>query len=252
VAPRPNWRQSADMGSQGGNAINNLWKHGPTWPSDASNWPPDIMLEPTPETMAEAKVKWEALSIAIPTGDALDQVLNSHPLPRVLQIGVWVWRFIHNCQVQPRNWKNGPISTDEMQCQELWWIKQAQQSAQQQANFQADKRQLNLQENDQQVLERRGHIMGEYPIYLPDNHPFTAKLVFKVHLPTLHGGVGLTMAKVCEKYWVPRLRRLVKKFRGSCHGCIRFQAKVYQAPPPGNLPTTRRGFKAVPSNRSRF
>jgi len=139
-----------------------------------------------------------------------------------------------------------------MQCQELWWIKQAQQSAQQQANFQADKRQLNLQENDQQVLERRGHIMGEYPIYLPDNHPFTAKLVFKVHLPTLHGGVGLTMAKVCEKYWVPRLRRLVKKFRGSCHGCIRFQAKVYQAPPPGNLPTTRRGFKAVPSNTSRF
>lgn len=47
------------------------------------------------------------------------------------------------------------------------------------------------------------------------------------------------MAKVREKYWVPRLRCLVKKLRGSCHGCIRFRAKAYQAPPPGNLPTTR-------------
>lgn len=74
---------------------------------------------------------------------------------------------------------------------------------------------------------------------LPDNHPFTAKLVFKAHLSTLHGGVGLAMAKVREKYWVPRLRRLVKKLRGSCHGCIRFRAKAYQAPPPGNLSTTR-------------
>ena len=81
--------------------------------------------------------------------------------------------------------------------------------------------------------------MGEYPIYLPDNHPFTAKLVFNAHLSTLHGEVGLTMAKVHKKYWVPWLRRLVKKLRGSCYGCIRFQPKAYQAPPPGNLPTTR-------------
>ena len=81
--------------------------------------------------------------------------------------------------------------------------------------------------------------MGEYPIYLPDDHPFTAKLVFNAHLLTLHGGVGLTMAKVREKYWVPRLRRLVKKLRGSCHGCKRFRARAYQAPPPGNLPKSR-------------
>ena len=81
--------------------------------------------------------------------------------------------------------------------------------------------------------------MGEYPIYLPDEHPFTAKLVFNAHLSTLHGGVGLTMAKIREKYWIPRLRRLVKKLRGSCYGCKRFRARAYQAPPPGNLPRTR-------------
>lgn len=42
--------------------------------------------------------------------------------------------------------------------------------------------------------------MGEHPIYLPDDDPFTAKVVFKALLSTLHGGVGLTMAKAHEKY----------------------------------------------------
>ena len=97
----------------------------------------------------------------------------------------------------------GPISTEEIQHQELWWIKQAQQWAQQQPNYQADKLQLNLQCNNQQVLECRGRITGKYPIYLPDDQPFTTKLVFNAHLSTLHRGVGLTMAKVREKYWVP-------------------------------------------------
>ena len=107
---------------------------------------------------------------------------------------------------------------------------------------------MNLQHNDQQVLECRGRVMGEYPIYLPDDHPYTMKLVFQAHLSTLHGGVGITMAKV-ERYWIPRLRRLVKKMRGSCNGCKRFRAKAYQAPPPGNLPKTRtegsRAFQVV-------
>ena len=46
-----------------------------------------------------------------------------------------------------------------------------------------------------------------YPIYLPDKRPFTMKMVFRARLCTLLGGVGLTMAKVHERYWVPRLRK---------------------------------------------
>ena len=199
--------------------------------------------------MAEAKVKREILSIAIPKHVALDQVLSNHALPKALRIGAWVRRFVLNCRNQARNRMTGPISTEEIQHQELWWVKQAQRSAHQPPSFQADKLQLNLQPNNQQVLECRGRIMGEYPIYLPDDQPFTSKVVFKAHLSTLHGGVGLTMAKVREKYWVPRLRRLVKKLRGSCHGCKRFRARAYQVLPPGNFPKTRtegsRSFQVI-------
>ena len=73
----------------------------------------------------------------------------------------------------------------------------------------------------------------------PDDYPFTSKLVHQAHLGTLHGGVGLTMAKVREQCWVPRLRRLVKKVRGKCCGCKRFRTKAFQPLPPGRLPNTR-------------
>jgi len=83
-----------------------LWKHGPNWLSDPSNWPPDIVLEPTAETMAEARVKQEIFSVAIPKHDAFDQVLSNHALPRVLRIGAWLWRFFCNSSKEQNDGSN--------------------------------------------------------------------------------------------------------------------------------------------------
>ena len=111
----------ADLGSRGGDVVHNtLWKQGPTWLGDPSKWPPDIVLEPSPETSVEAKVKRVIVSLAVPIKDVLDNVLSTHPLPRVLRIGAWMWRFIRNCQTKPRNRQIGPISTEEIELQELW------------------------------------------------------------------------------------------------------------------------------------
>lgn len=139
--------------------------------------------------MTEAKVKREVLSVAVPKQDALHHALINHPLPKGVRIGAWVWRFVHNCRGKPLK-RSGPINTEEIQQQELFWIKQAQQSALQLANFEEDKLQLNLQYNDQKVLECRGRIMGEYPIHLPDEHPFTAKLSLMPTFPPCMEGLG--------------------------------------------------------------
>ncbi|XP_058941825.2 uncharacterized protein [Pocillopora verrucosa] len=47
------------------------------------------------------------------------------------------------------------------------------------------------------------------------------------------------MAKVRERHWVPRLRRLVKRIVKKCPGCKRFQAAALAVPPPGLLPRDR-------------
>ena len=75
----PTEENPADLGSRERDAVNNhLWKHGPIWLCDRSNWPPDILLGPSPETIEEAKVKQEIFSIAIHKHNVLDQELSSH------------------------------------------------------------------------------------------------------------------------------------------------------------------------------
>ena len=105
--------------------------------------------------------------------------------------------------------------------------------------FQEDKLQLNLQRNKEDIYECRGRLQGMYPTYLPDQDQFTEKLVMNAHIRTLHGGVGLTMTKLRETYWIPRLRRLTRKVIKKCNGCKRFQAVALSSPPPGKFPSER-------------
>ena len=60
------------------------------------------------------------------------------------------------------------------------------------------------------MLEFRRRIQGDYRVYLPDSALYTVKVVQRARVVTLHGGAGLTMAKVRERFWVPRLQKLVK------------------------------------------
>ena len=99
-----------------------------------------------------------------------------------------------------------------------------------------DRLSLNLQKNKDGLLECRGRLQGVYPIYIPDATTFAKKYVEHVHKATLHWRVGLTMAKVREKFWIPRLRRLAKEVIRECYRCKRFQAVALAAPPPGLLP----------------
>ena len=105
--------------------------------------------------------------------------------------------------------------------------------------IEVDRLHLNLQRNEHKVLECRGRVQGFYPIYIPDSSVLAKKLVQHANLPTLHGGIGLTMTKVRATYWILRLRRMAKKVIKDCQGCKRFRAIPYSTPPPSNLPRTR-------------
>ena len=65
------------------------------------------------------------------------------------------------------------------------------------------------------------------------------KIVQQAHVTTLHGGVGLTMARVREKFWIPRLQKLTKRVARKCSGCKRFQAVAFANLPPAPLPRER-------------
>ena len=137
------------------------------------------------------------------------------------------------------------MTTAEIESQRLLRVKRAQSNC----DLEEDRLRLNLQPNTNGILECRGRIQGHYPVYIPDINLLATKLVEDSHSCTLHGGVGMTMAHIRSKYWIPRLRQLVRKVIKSCYGCRRFQAKALEQPPPGMLPLERteenRPFQAV-------
>ena len=236
----PTTENPADLGSRGGSVDHHqLWNQGPSWLSEETEWPSDMILEPNADSNAELKVTRSVFAATAQVHDDFDQLLDAHEVYKVLRICAWIQRFISNCRTRVGDRQDGPLNAIEIEQQRLWWTKRAQLECQERLCFKQDQLQLNLQLNSEDILECRGRIEGEFPIHLPESHPFTHGIVRQAHLSTLHGGVSLTMAKVRDVYWIHRLRRLVKKVRSACWGCKRFRAQACQSPPPGNLPSTR-------------
>ena len=193
----------------------------------------------SPESNAEAKASKQIFALAVESNDVMDELLLRSSLWRTLRVGAWVARFLRNSK-SPRNQRiKGPLTTEEINKQRLFWEKKTQKQWKGSDQFQEDQLRLNLQPNRKEVLECRGRIQGNYPVYLPDSALYTLKFVQHAHEITLHGGVGLTMAKVRESHWIPRLRKLVKRVIKQCYGCKRFQIAAFANPPQGNLPRDR-------------
>ena len=235
----PSEENPADLASRGGNVSGEkLWWKGPVWLADPTRWPPNIVTQPCPESAAERKVQQELFAVGVEGSDDFDHLLEKFGLRKALRICAWVSRFRHNSR-HPSDKIQGPLSTPEIADQEMFWVKRAQRESMNNVTFLEDKAQLNLQLNADGVWECIGRIQGEYPVYLSDSTLYAAKVVERAHVITLHGGVGLTMAKVREKLWIPRLRKLAKRLLKQCWGCKRFQAVAVKSPPPGLLPRER-------------
>ncbi len=236
----PTAENPADLGSRGGSVEeNDLWWNGPTWLANSDRWPPNLVTKASETSEAERKVRRELFVVGVERENSLiDRVLEKFDLRKALRILGWISRFAHNCR-HPSEKITGAMTTNEILVQEKILVKRTQQEFLDSEKFKEDKDQLNLQLNVDGVWECHGRIRGEYPIYLPDQALFTSKLVERAHYHTLHGGVGLVMSNIRERYWIPRLRKLVKKVIRTCWGCKRFRAVPAKAPPPGPLPETR-------------
>ena len=163
-------------------------------------------------------------------------LLGKFTLWRTLRVCAWIGRFIYNARSTRSNRSKGPLTTEEVCKQRIFWLKRVQDYFKTDERFEEDRLQLNLQPNENGLLECRGRIQGVYPIIYQNRTSLRASLLKKA---TTHGGVSLTMAKIRERYWVLRLRRLARKVVKACNGCKRFHATAFINPPPGKLPKDR-------------
>ena len=135
-----------------------------------------------------------------------------------------------------------------------YWVIKTHRMVENTEDLNENQQRLNPVMSSEEIYRCHGRMQGEKPIYLPSRAKFTEELVKDAHIQSLHGGVGLTMARARDKYWVARLRQLAKRRIKSCNGCKRFHSKPYAIPPAGKLPQDRteghRPFQVIGINYS--
>ena len=141
------------------------------------SWLLNIVTGPTKDTQTEAKVVKEVPADAVEKEMELSVVVTKHEFWRAIRITAWFVRFLpRNCWAKKVDRTNGPLTTEETEKQLSQWIQRIQEESQSEGKIEEDRLRVNLLKNGYGLLEYRGRIQGQYPVYFPDGEVFTEKL----------------------------------------------------------------------------
>ncbi|XP_068721567.1 uncharacterized protein, partial [Montipora capricornis] len=154
----------ADLASRGGlvSKENQLWWSGPEWLSDPRKWRENLVTAPSKESNQEVKTTKELFALAVNSDDELDELLAKSSYWKTLRGCAWIMRFAQNARTKRANRTKGPLTTEEIGKQTLFWLMRTQ--SQGTANMEEERLRLNLQRNKDGLLECRGRLPGPYPI----------------------------------------------------------------------------------------
>ena len=77
------------------------------------------------------------------------------------------------------------------------------------------------------------------PVLMPTNHHVTDMLVLCEHEAVMHYGVHHVVANIRLKWWIPRIRQVVRRVLKKYITCLRLKGKAYSTGPPPPLPDYR-------------
>lgn len=248
----------ADLASRGvlpHELINNsLWWQGPEWLQlSEDKWP--IASVPIPETSVEQRtVKCNLAKLSyIP--EFISRFSDFH---RALRVTAYVLRFINGCK-DPSTPRPVDLSNTELHAaqEQLIILTQRRDYAneygclltKQQVSASCHIRNLNPFIDSKGVLRACGRLRASeslsydegHPIIIPYASTFAKLLVRFTHRISLHGGNQLTMRLIRSKFWIPKLKVLVKSIISSCKVCVIYRKRL-QSQMMGDLPTERASF----------
>ena len=150
-------------------------------------------------------------------------------LNRHIRVIGYCKRFISNCRNPKANRKSTILSTQDLEQALISCVKIVQQipyaqemrnlMEQQEISGSTSLKTLLPFIDKEGLLRVGGRLLKSTLPYqtmqqmiLPSNHHFTKFLVSAEHIRLHHAGPQLLIASLREKYWIPRIRKLVKTF----------------------------------------
>ncbi|XP_051864223.1 uncharacterized protein LOC127566243 [Drosophila albomicans] len=232
---------------------NPLWWHGPEWlhlPSD--QWP--TSPSPIPETLLEQRIKCNVAKLP-PTPDFLTKFSE---FGKALRTSAYVLRFIDRSRKLAVP-SSTVVQADELsQIQERLIVMARRQSfpqeyhclqSKQQVPSSSSIRNLNSFLDGKGILRACGRLRASpslrydksHPIILSYSSSFARLLVRFTHRISLHGGNQVVMRLIRSRFWIPKLKVLVKSTINSCKVCVIYKKRL-QTQMMGDLPKERASY----------
>ena len=197
----PGKENPADIGSRGMAANdlkqNTLWWEVPVWLKKGNEaWPKKFYPEDSTEVKEERKKVNVILSAAQEIKQAREvfDLNRFSSLSKLLRVTAYTKRFINNLRLSREKGELilGDLTTEELRCAEVTWIKDAQDELMSRENFGKIRESLNVIKKDE-ILVCKGRLENsdlneeaKFPIILPKNNKFTELVVLDCHSRVHH------------------------------------------------------------------
>jgi hypothetical protein len=222
------------------NELNGRWFNGPSFLTlPEEQWPMEMGIPDAQEVNKERR----KVTVACP-------VTVAHPIldcqryakwKRIVRVTAYIQRFGRNDEnTQP---ELGPLTGEELQAAEEYWLEQAQSSLFQRMK-KGDFKTLSPYVDDKKLIRVGGRVDpslvsydNERPVLLPYNSHISKVIIRDAH-QVGHNGVAATVAKTRKKYWIIKAHRIAKVIKSHCTVCREIEAKV-ETQLMANLPKFR-------------
>lgn len=242
----------ADLPSRG-NTIeeirtSQLWLHGPPWLSEGNKTEveEEVINEENPVIKVEKKTKVEAsLAILIKPCAPIMDLEKYSSAALAFKVTAWVKRYVVNFIRVARNIEkvSGPLSAEELDKAEKYWVKISQEESYPEeinslkagVGISKTSKILSLSPViDEEGLLRLGGRLDAANISYQERHPWilshksklTELLIDDCHIKLKHAGVDDVLTEIREKFWINKVRRVIKSEIQKCPKCKRFRAKA--------------------------
>ncbi|XP_043654518.1 uncharacterized protein LOC122620904 isoform X3 [Drosophila teissieri] len=243
----------ADLASRGVTAeelaSSDLWWHGPSWLSQ-----PQVAWPTSHEEVSDPELERRSVRchLACPAWDLLERFSNFN---RMLRVMAFVQRFINRCRCIPTP-SSTDLSSKELAHIQLMLIRQTQRADYpEEYNILQSKGQLpssscilNLNPflDADGIMRSCGRLTASDSLSYDERHPILLAyhsklaelLVTFTHRISIHGGNQLMVRLIRTRYWIPKLRNLIKRVTTTCKVCVIHRKKV-QSQLMGKLPQSR-------------
>ncbi|XP_044778557.1 uncharacterized protein LOC123327126 [Drosophila simulans] len=250
-------QNSADLASRGVSlhelAENHLWWHGPEWLQGPRElWPAQS------DTLPVTELEQRAVKVHFVKAPSIDFLERFSKLDKALRVLVYVQRFLKRCRKGSFLPSSRPTSEEIREAERTLTSIAQRRAYGQELQHLTEKRPLPVSSPlvnlfpfiDQHGLLRAcGRLTASktlqyderHPILLPYDCRLSRLIVQFTHQITLHGGSQLIVRLIRTKYWIPKIKNLVKAVVNPSKICTIYKKRL-QTQLMGDFPTDRVSF----------